>query len=305
MKVIRKTRPSMSGMSGLLAVLALALTQVAPARAQEREYTTIAPSDARSSTAFGINARGDVVGTFVDQNLAQHGFLLSKGKLTVIDFRDDQGTMARATIARGISPDGDIVGSYLLPGDPALVAARGFLRTNKGEFVKVHYPDHKWEIAQRILPDGTVLGCRHDQDQMESMRGVTIGRDGASEIDAFGSMNNGATPDLRLFVGFWFNMMDNQTQGYMIENGVFTPFMVTGSNSTAAWDVNPDGAIVGVYSVGTTVRGFVKTGETYATIHYPGSAVTRAFGINARGDIVGNYVVGGVTRAFLARVVED
>jgi hypothetical protein len=37
------------------------------------------------------------------------------------------------------------------------------------------------------------------------MRGVIIGRDGASEIDAFGSMNNGATPDLQLMVGFWFN----------------------------------------------------------------------------------------------------
>ena len=103
------------------------------------------------------------------------------------------------------------------------------------------------------------------------MRGVIIARDGASEIDAFGSMNNGATQDLQLMVGFWFNMMDNQTQGYMIENGVFTSSMVPGSNATSAWDVNPDGAIVGQYSVGTTLRGFVKTGETYTTIHYPGS----------------------------------
>jgi hypothetical protein len=81
--------------------------------------------------------------------------------------------------------------------------------------------------------------------------------------------------------------------------------MVPGSNGTQAWDVSPDGAIVGQYIVGTTVRGFVKTGETYTTIHFPGSTVTRAFGINPRGDIVGNYVLGGVTRAFVAREVED
>ena len=308
MKVIRKTLSSMSGISGLLAVLALVLTLVAPVRAQEREYTTIAPPGARSSTAFGINARGDVVGTFVDQSFVQHGFLLSKGEFTVIDFPGAQGT-----IARGINPRGEIVGSYLLPGDPG-VAARGFLRTKKGEFVNVRYPGHSWEVAQRILPDGTIVGCRHDHDQMESMRGVTIGKGGASEIDAFGSMNNGATPGLELIVGFWFNMMDNQQQGYMIEDGVFTSFMVPGSNSTAAWDVNPDGAIVGVYSVGTTVRGFLRTEDgdddesdevTYTTIHYPGSTVTRAFGINPRGDIVGNYVLGGVTYAFLAREVED
>ena len=54
-----------------------------------------------------------------------------------------------------------------------------------------------------------------------------------------------------------------------------------------------------------TVRGFARSGDSYATIHYPGSAVTRAFGINAGGDIVGHYVLGGVTRAFLAREIED
>ena len=288
-----------SGISGLLAILTLSLILVPPVWAQEREYTTIAPPGARSSTAFGINAQGDIVGTFVDQNSVQHGFLLSKYEFTVIDFPG-----ARSTIARGINPSGDIVGSYQLPGDPGL-AARGFLLTKKGEFVNVRFPGHTWEIAQRILPNGTIVGCRHDQDQMETMRGVTIGKDGASEIDAYGSMNNGATPDLQLMVGFWFNMMDNQTQGYMIENGVFTSFMVPGSNATNAWDVNPDGAIVGAFRVGTTLRGYVKTGETYTTIHYPGSTTTQAFGINPSGDIVGNYGLGGVTYAFLASEVEE
>ena len=305
---------SMSGISGLLAVAVFVLTLVAPVRAQDREYGTIAPPDelgdpqlsTTASTAFGINARGDVVGSFTEgigRNSVTHGFLLSKGEFTVIDFPGAQGT-----IARGINSRGEIVGSYRLLDDPP-VAARGFLLTTKGEFVNVHDPDHSWEIAQRIMPNGTIVGCRHDQDQMATMKGVIIGRDGASDIDAFGSMNNGATPDLQLMVGFWFNMMDNQSQGYMIENGVFTSFMVPGSNATNAWDVNPDGAIVGVYSVGippaVTTRGFLKIGETYTTIHYPGSAVTRAFGINPRGDIVGNYVLGGVTRAFLARAVED
>lgn len=314
MKVIRKTQSSMFGISGLLAVLALVLTLVAPVRGQERKYTTISPPDelgnpllpTTASTAFGVNVRGDVVGSFTEatgRNAVTHGFLLSKGEFTIIDFPDSQ-----STIARGINSRGDIVGSYRLAGDPP-VAARGFLLTKKGEFVNVHYPEHSWEIAQRILPNGTIVGCRHDQDQMVSMKGVIIGKGGGSEIDAFGSMNNGATPGLDLIVGFWFNMMDNQTQGYMIEGGVFTSFMVPGSNATQAWDVNPDGAIVGVYTVGSTVRGFLRTEDadeaTYATIHYPESTATRAFGINSSGDIVGSYTVGSVTRAFLAREVED
>jgi hypothetical protein len=137
------------------------------------------------------------------------------------------------------------------------------------------------------------------------MRGITIGKDGSSEIEAFGSMNNGATPDGKLIVGLWFDMMMNQQQGYTIANGVFTPFMVPGSNFTAAWDVNADGMIVGAFRVGTTVRGFARSGDSYSTIYYPGSAITRAFGINDSGDIVGHYVQGGVTRAFLAREVEE
>ncbi|MEO8435367.1 MAG: hypothetical protein ABI596_10775 [Pyrinomonadaceae bacterium] len=269
------------------------------AEAQEREYIRIAPEGARSSTAFGINPRGDIVGSFVDQNSVTHGFLLSKGELTVIDFPGAAGT-----IARGISPSGKIVGSYWLTEDP-LVASRGFLRTKKGEFVEVRYPGHSWEIAQRILPNGTILGCRHDTDQMATMRGVTIGKDGPLEIEAFGSMNNGATPDLRVIVGFWFNMMDNQQESYKIEDGVFTPFMKPGSNLTNAWDINPDGVIVGVYRVGSTVRGFVRTGDSYATIHYPGSTVTRTFGINDSGDVVGNYMLAGATYAYLARVIEE
>lgn len=269
------------------------------AQAQEREYTTVAPQGARSSTAFGINARGDIVGSFIDQNFVTHGFLLSKGELTIIDVDGAAGT-----IARGISPGGKIVGTYRLPGDPP-VASRGFLLTKKGEFVNVRYEGHSWEVAQRILPNATILGCRHDTDQMATMRGVTIGKDGPSEIEAFGSMNNGATPDLRVIVGFWFNMMDNQQQGYTIEDGVFTPFMVPGSNLTNAWDVNPDGVIVGTYRVGTVVRGFLKTGDSYTTIHYPGSTVTRTFGINASGDVVGNYVLAGRTYAYFARVVEE
>ena len=64
--------------------------------AQERDTTSPTPEGTLFATAFGINARDDVVGTFVDKNFVQHGSLLSKGEFTVIDFRDDQGTVAEA-----------------------------------------------------------------------------------------------------------------------------------------------------------------------------------------------------------------
>jgi uncharacterized membrane protein len=279
----------------LVFVIALSIASFA----QSREYVTVAPEGSLFSIAYGTNARGDIVGTFVDEQFRQHGFLLRKGAYTVIDFPEAAGTDVR-----GINPRGEIVGNYWYENDPA-VALRGFRRSSKGVMESLHYPDHSWEILQGILPDGTVVGCRHDTDTMSTMRGITIGHGVFSEIEAFGSMNNGATPDGNLTVGLWFNMMANRQEAFTIENGVFSSFIVPGSNLTAAWDVNPDGLIVGVFRVGTTVRGFARSGDNYETISYPGAAATRAFGVNPQGDIVGSYVLAGRTYGFLAKAVDE
>ena len=68
---------------------------------------------------------------------------------------------------------------------------------------------------------------------------------GFEPIDVFASMHNGATPDRRLIVGLYMNMMMTpmRQEGYVIDDGQFTPFVVPGSNFTTAWDVNPRGGI--------------------------------------------------------------
>ena len=139
-----------------------------------------------------------------------------------------------------------------------------------------------------------------------------MGPRGPSEINAFASMNNGATPDRRRIVGLWTNMMAEggaRGEGYIIDDGEFTSFVVPGSTSTAAWDVNPAGDIVGVYTThaGTksdpfVFHGFVRSGDDYVSVDVPGATATRAFGINPRGDVVGSYVdASGKTHGFLAR----
>src|SRR5207249_4614872 len=129
---------------------------------------------------------------------------------------------------------------------------------------------------------GMILGCSHENDMMGSMKGITITRTGSSEISANASMNNGATPSGRLVVGLYTNMdAANRQEGYVIDDGVFTPFVVPGSNLTAAWDVNPQGDIVGAYRNSTGVHGFLRRGDDYFTIDYPGASTTRAFSINA------------------------
>ena len=258
-------------------------------------FSTIDVPGAVATSPQGIGPGGDVVGVFVDGSGATHGFLLRNGEFTTIDYPGAAGTEAR-----GISPGGDVVGDYWMAGEPA-VNFHGYRRTADGQFIAVNYPGHTNTIAQRVLSDGTILGCRHDENTMSTMKGVVISAGGSREIPEFASMINGATPDLGRMVGLYTNMAMNRREGFVIEDGVFTPFVVPGSSLTAAWDTNPLGEIVGVYRTATGAHGFLKRGDDYTTIDFQGASGTSAFGINPRGDIVGSYVVAGHTHGFLAR----
>jgi hypothetical protein len=256
-------------------------------------FKTIDVPGAASTSASGINARGDIVGSYVD-GTGSHGYLLRDGEFTTIDFPGSAGTEAR-----GISPGGEVVGDYWFAGEPA-VNLHGYMLTKNGDFVPVNDPPHINTIVQRILPDGTMLGCRHDNDQMASMKGITVTRGGFAETQQFASMNNGGTPDGRRIVGLYRNTAANRNEGFLIDDGDFTPLVVPGSTGTSAWDMNPAGEIVGVYTK-AGVHGFVLRDGGYVPVDFPGATATRAFGINARGDVVGFYLgTDGKTHGFQA-----
>ena len=284
--------------SGAIPALAVcALVSVAVVGTERRfAFSEVVVPGAVFATAQGINAGGDVVGIYRDAAARTHGFAWEDGAVTTIDYPG-----AAYTDARGISPGGDIIGAYRMPGEPA-VNFHGYLLKKDGTLLNIDYPNHTNTIPQRILSDGTILGCRHDHDLMETMRGIRMGAGGNEEIDEFASMHNGGTPDASLIAGLFTNMMTGRGEGYVVEDGQFTPFVVPGSNFTAAWDVNPRGEIVGVYrDAANRFHGFVRDGQDYVTLDVPGATATRAFGINAGGDVVGAFVdVAGRTRAFVA-----
>ena len=270
--------------------LVAALSERGESRSERTfDFTTIDVPRALSTSASGINARGDIVGSYTDGN-GSHGYRLRDGEFTTIDFPG-----SAFTEARGIGPKGEVVGDYRFRGEPA-VNLHGYMRTKEGDFVPVDDPPHVNTIAQRILPDGTILGCRHGNDQMGSMKGIIISRKGSIvELDQFASMENGSTPDRRRIVGLYTNMAAaNRTEGFLIDDSEFTPLLVPNSTLTTAWDINPAGEIIGFYrtSAGVTAvfHGFVLRDEAYVSIDVPGATATRAFGINSRGDVVGTYV---------------
>jgi uncharacterized membrane protein len=270
-------------------------------RSNRLAFSRIDVPDALYTEALGANARGDIVGDYVDAAGNGHGFLRRRGVFTNIDFPGSVGGFAQ-----GIGPGGEIVGAYQLATDDPATGFHGYLRTKEGVFVNVKYPGALNELLLRILPDGTILGCRHDNDYTASMRGIRIFRDGRhDEIDRYASTHTGGTPDHHRIVGFYTNRAAaDRTEGYLIDRGVFAPLLYPGSKFTQAWDINPSGTIIGIYGEQESgpYHGFLlgKHGYVKIDVPFPGVTSTLAYGINARGDIVGNYSDALGTHGFIA-----
>jgi uncharacterized membrane protein len=177
----------------------------------------------------------------------------------------------------------------------------------------VLFSGHPGAIPQRIAPDGTIYGCLHDFDFMLSMFGAVWTRFGARSLTENGgevtdgmarpmSMNNGATPDGRMVVGLWNDMMTNRRHGFTVRNGEFQSYDVPGAALTAIWDVNPGQQFVGTYVAGGIRHGFLQNpdGSPPINIDFPGAAGSVAFGINAGGVIVGQYMTSGRSHGFAA-----
>lgn len=101
------------------ALLALSLTLTAHEeggpRGDRHRGLVCQSFDVRNATltnAQGINSRGDIVGAYVKDRVT-HGFLISAGVITTIDYPG-----AVYTDVRGINAHGEIVGNYKNAGEP-------------------------------------------------------------------------------------------------------------------------------------------------------------------------------------------
>ena len=96
----------------------------------QKKFTQIDMPGALFTVANGINARGDIVGAYVDSNGRLHGFLLSNASFTTID-----PPGANLTVPLHINPEGVITGLYRRSNGNI----HGFLLSN-GEFMTVQKP---------------------------------------------------------------------------------------------------------------------------------------------------------------------
>jgi hypothetical protein len=254
-------------------------------------FRSIDVPGAAATRAFGINAVGEVVGSYTDAT-GTYGYLWRNGKVTTIAFPG-----AISTEAWGINPRGDIVGRYRIAGDARTF---GFL-LRRGVFTDISVPGHLHTLPIKITPSGVIVGCFHDTNFLQDMRGYVQRGNHVSSFELLPStMHNGVARGGRLIAGISFDSA-TQVHGYVLNRGVYTQFDFPGATFTQAWDVNPSGKVVGYFNP-VTSHGFSRDRSGFTQIDVPGASWTRIFGINPQGDMVGSYAdASNSVHAFLLR----
>jgi probable HAF family extracellular repeat protein len=251
-------------------------------------YTKIDVPNAIRTIARGINARGDIIGDYVDADGVDHDFLLHKGVFSNIDYP------GRAGAARAINARGDIAG-VLDDAD----GAHGFLLSN-GKLTKIDYPGASATRAFGINNSGDITG------QYTTKFGVVFGfilKDGAfhkisvsasDATSAYGAEDNG-----RVIVGDAVVSADSSTRGFVQHKpgdvqlldppGTIFP-------CSHARGINERGDVAGAFKIANTPdectrpnHGFVFRQDAYDIIDPAGSLDTFVFGINDDGVVVGVF----------------
>lgn len=254
-------------------------------------YAAVDVPGALATRAFGINAVGEIVGSYTDAT-GTWGFLWADGNITTIRV---PGSVT--TEAWGINPQGDIVGRYRVAGNARTF---GFLLSD-GVFTDISVPGHLHTLPIKISPSGDIVGCFHDTNFLLDMRGYVQRGNRVQSFQLLPStMHNGVTPGAGVVAGISFES-GTLVHAYVLDGGVYTQFDAPGASFTQAWDVNPRGTVVGYFNP-VTSHGFTRDAQGLRVIDVPGANWTRIFGISPQGDLVGSYAdAGNVVHGFLLR----
>ena len=261
-------------------------------------FESIDVPGAVGTRAFGINPRGEIVGSYTDA-AGTHGFVRTGGVFTTIDYPG-----AATTEAWGINPRGDVIGRYTRTG---VAGVRGFLLSH-GTYTDISIGDHLITLPTKIGASGEIVGCFHDTSNLRDMYGYMQRRSNISTLalptvtapTGSSAMHNGVVPGGGTVVGLTFPTATT-ARGYIVTGGAVTLVDIPGSANTQLWDVNSPGTIVGQYSANGRTNGLLIDENGYETINVPASSLTVLRGINPQGDIVGMYNDASGAHGFVLR----
>jgi uncharacterized membrane protein len=242
-------------------------------------FQSIDVPGAIATRAFGINAIGEIVGSYTDATGATFGFLWSASIVTTIAFPG-----AIHTEAWGINPRGDIVGRYRRAGDARTF---GFLLSD-GVYTDISVAGRLHTLPIKITPTGEIVGCVHDTNFLIDMRGYVQRGAKVSLFEPLPStMHNGVARGGGLIAGISFDSLF-EAHGYVVDRGAYTQFDFPGATFTQAWDVSPTGKVVGYFNP-VSSHGFTLDAGEFTQVDVPDAVWTRIFGINPQEDLVGTY----------------
>jgi probable HAF family extracellular repeat protein len=262
--------------------LTIFLVASVPLALGQGTYTQIDEPDAVLGTFVqGVDTAGDIVGSYRDAGGAYHGFLLSGGVYTTIDYAGPQYTELF-----GINDAGQIVGFTFLP-------EIGFLYDMATQtFTEISFPGSTSTYALAINNSGTIAGyiiysgAYHGFELVGSKYRQAV-PPGTVDSYVYGVSSSG---ELAGFVRSTKQTQDN----FLFERGKFTQITIPNAPSAIVYGINPAGnALVGQYTpVSGTVGGFLYQNKTLQSLQFPGSSYTYATGVNAGGEVVGTFYDG-------------
>jgi probable HAF family extracellular repeat protein len=270
----------------ILGVLSLSVLSAAQAQT-EYSYLRFNVPNGSQTFARGINARGDIIGSYTDADGVDHDFLLHNRVYTNIDYPGNAAASARALNAQG-----EIVG-VLNDAD----GTHGFLFRN-GQLTKIDYPGASSTIAFGINNSGDITG-------RYSTAGGTFGF----------ILSNGVFQNVHVPAGTTLGVYDAEDNGLLQVGDVvlksdssvhafvkqLSQVQLLDPPATVfpcshARGINERGEVVGAFSIVNNVdecnghppaHGFVMHNGSFDIIDPPGSGDTFAFGINDDGVVVG------------------
>ena len=241
-------------------------------------YTKLDVPGAATTYPTGINASGQIVGSYIDAANVTHGFLLSEGNYFTLDVPG-----ALETQAAGINASGQIVGSYI----DATNNGHGFL-LSEGNYTTIDVPGAPTS-AVGINDSGQIVGFYNDAGGthgflLSAGSYTTLDAPGATiETVAYGINTSGQIVGEYVGAGF-------TRHGFLLSEGNYTTLDAPGSfYGTSATGINDFGQIVGTYVDPRVQHGFLVDGGTYTTLDFPGATGTVPSGINTSSRIVGYY----------------
>jgi uncharacterized membrane protein len=205
------------------------------------------------------------------------------------------------TRAFGISPQGDIVGSYTNG-----TGTHGYLLRD-GAFTTIDYPGAATTEAWGINPRGDIIG-RYTVRGVPGVRGFLLTRGGFSDISIANHLITlptkiGASGEI---VGCFHETSGLVDMYAYVQRGSDVTLFARPStvapmgSATMHNGVTPGGrTVIGLHFPRPgEARGYAITGDTLTFIDFPGSTFTQAWDVNPRGTIVGDYAAGGRTHGF-------